>query len=211
MADSPVQICNAALLKIGAERINALNENNKRARFCNERYDGLRKEVLRAHPWNFAMKRASLNRLATTPEFGFTYEYQLPADCLRVLTTEDSGPGVFRITAMFDPDFVTFDNRAGNQGRKFKIEGRKLVTDEDEVKILYISDIEDTTKFDPSFDDALSTRIAAEAAYPLVQSVSLSNSMRQLYEHALQRTRTQDGQEGSPDDLQPDFFLSSRF
>jgi hypothetical protein len=229
MASSPVQICNAGLIKLGAERINSLSENNKRARLCNERFDGLRQEVLRAHPWNFAIRRADLVRLSTTPEYEYNYEYQLPSDCLRVLETaaDKDNPG---------------GDILGNSITKYKIEGRKLLTNSastingycsvsgystqatceanggtwypettDSVKIRYIADVVDTNLFDPNFDNALACRIAAEFAYPLVQSTTVSNNMYALYEETIRRARTQDGQEGSPDDLKADFFLSSRY
>ncbi len=229
MASSPVQICNAALLKLGAERINSLTENNKRARLCNERYDSLRKEVLRAHPWNFAIRRADIPKLTTKPEYEYAAEYQLPNDCLRVLETEadKSNPS---------------GDILGPSTTKFKIEGRKLLTNASSltaafctisgfsteatcvanggtwvpettstVKIRYIANVTNTEEFDPNFDNALACRMAAEFAYNLVQSNTLSSSMYQIYELAIARARTQDGQEGSPDDLNADFFLSSRF
>lgn len=229
MASSPVEICNSALLKLGAERINALSENNKRARLCNERFDALRKEVLRAHPWNFAIRRANLARLSTTPEYEYNFEYQLPTDCLRVLETEA------------DKDNPSGDI-LGNSYTKYKIEGRKLLTNASgvakgycsiagydaqstceanggvwvpetpgTVKIRYIADITDVNQFDPNFDNALACRMAAEFAYNLVQSNTVSRNMYQLYELTISRARTQDGQEGSPDDLQADFFLSARY
>jgi hypothetical protein len=229
MASSPVQICNAALLKLGAERINSLSESNKRARLFNERYNSIRKEVLRAHPWNFAIRRASLARLPESPAYEYDFQYQLPNDCLRVLETEA------------DKDNPSGDI-LGNSVTKFKIEGRRLLTNatsitngyctisgystqqtcEDNggtwvpestgsVKIRYIADITETSEFDPNFDEALALRLAGEFAYALVQSNSLTSSMFSLYELALARAKTQDGQEGSPDSLQPDFFLSSRF
>ena len=229
MASSPVQICNAALLKLGAERINSLTENNKRARVFNERYNSIRKEVLRAHPWNFAIRRASLAKLPDAPAYEYGSQYQLPNDCLRVLETEADRLNV-------TGDFL------GNHPTKYKIEGRLLLTDGTSVtpgrcslsgystqttceanggvwtpesggnvKIRYIADITDTTKFDPNFDEALAARLAAEFAYNLVQSNTVQQNMLQLYEVALARAKTQDAQEGSPDDLQPDFFLASRF
>lgn len=60
MASTSVDICNAALIKVGAETITALSDNNKRARACNERYADIRDVVLAAHPWNFAIGRTQL-------------------------------------------------------------------------------------------------------------------------------------------------------
>jgi len=209
MATSAVEICNSALLKLGAQRISSLIENNKRAKLCNERYEGLRKEVLRAHPWNFAIGRATLVQLGTTPEFEYNFEYALPTDCLRVLNTEDESGTRSRVQAVPN-SHLYFEGGVSNRAG-FKIEGRKLLTNETEVRIRYILDLQDTTKFDPNFDDALATRMAAEFSYALVQSNSLSANMYGLYDLAMARARTRDGQEGTPDDLQADFFVTSRF
>ena len=200
MADSPVKLCNAALLKLGAERINTLTEANKRARLCNERYNDLRKEVLRDHPWNFALKRAALAQLVSTPLFEFAHEYQLPTDCLRVIKIDESVSGG-----------TSFTSPANFGNTRFKVEGRKLLTNDGEVNIQYIYDATDTTLFDAHFDDALATRMAAEFAYNLLQSKTVAADMFALYETAIKRARTRDGQEGSPDDLAADFFLNSKF
>lgn len=230
MASSPVQICNAALRKLGAERISSLNEINKRAKLCKGAYDDLRREVLRAHPWNFAIAREELPRQAASPEYQFDYQFQLPANCIRVLGTNED-----RLNPLGDV--------LGDSLTKYKIEGRLLLTNTvssiipascsisdhnnevdclanggtwtpesgGTIKIIYIKDETDTTKFDPIFDDLLAVRMAAELAYAIVQSTTLSNAMYNLYERQLQRAKTRDGQEGSPDDLQADFFLASRF
>ncbi len=60
MATSDVEICNSALQKLGAETITTLADNSRRASLCNRQYDKIRKKLLRAHPWNFAIKRAAL-------------------------------------------------------------------------------------------------------------------------------------------------------
>ena len=93
MATSEVEIANSALRKIGADRIASLNEDNKRARLCKDAIPLLRQEVLRSHPWNFAIDRIPLAQLTTTPAGGFDFEYALPADVLRVLHISDGTVG----------------------------------------------------------------------------------------------------------------------
>jgi len=66
MATSSLEICNIALLKIGADSITALSDANKRARLCTLLYDFMRKKLLRAHPWNFAIKRSFLQKVTDT-------------------------------------------------------------------------------------------------------------------------------------------------
>ena len=61
MAVDAEAICNSALIKIGASKIAALSDTNKRAILCNEQYPKLRDDLLRSHPWNFAIKRKVLS------------------------------------------------------------------------------------------------------------------------------------------------------
>lgn len=54
-------IANGALLRLGASKINAFDEQTDSARACVQWIDPVRREALRAHPWNFALKRKKLN------------------------------------------------------------------------------------------------------------------------------------------------------
>lgn len=78
-------ICNSALIKLGAEVISSLSDNNKRAILCNTQYETLKNKVLRAHPWNFAIARAQLVSDITVPSWGFNSAFVLPVGCLRVI------------------------------------------------------------------------------------------------------------------------------
>lgn len=171
MASSEVSICNSALLKIGAERITALSDSNKRAIACNEQYSKCRDEVLEAHPWNFAIKRVELSQNATGPAFGYTYAYDLPADCLRVLEMSDTD--------------ITYEIEAGT-----------LITDEDTAKIKYIAQTADTTLFSPTFSEALALRLASDLAYHLVQSSALQAALYKAYTEFLANAKTVDAQGG---------------
>lgn len=137
----------------------SIDDGSATARACKNFYEPIRDALLRAHPWNFARRRASLSRLATTPAFGYAYEYQLPTDCLRVLEfNEEDVVGVDR------PD-------------AYEIEGRKLLTDAGQANIVYIARISDTNQFDSLFVTALSLQMAAELAMPITQSAEKQQAL----------------------------------
>ena len=167
---SVVGIVNSALIKLGADTIAALTEDSPEARAANARYEALRDEVLRAHPWNFALARTELAQLLDAPAFGAAHHYQLPADCLRVLTMDGDDA--------------------------FEIEGNRLLTDAGSARILYVRRVADPNLFDAMFRETLALRIAADLAYKLVSSTSLSQSMMQLYRDHLALSRSADAQEG---------------
>ena len=69
---SYVSIANLALISLGADTIMSLDEDSKPARLINNIYEFIRDEVLRSHPWNFAIRWASLAQLSETPTNEYT-------------------------------------------------------------------------------------------------------------------------------------------
>jgi hypothetical protein len=188
MAISSLTICNSALSKLGASRISSLAGTTKAALLCNEQYSKLRDDVLAAHPWNFASTRAELSQNATAPTWGYTYAYDLPSDCLRVLRMEEED----------------------DQGIPYKVEGRKLLTDASTSNILYIYQVVDTTKFTPLFAEVLAYRIAQDLGYAITQNMNVAQMMAKLYDDALRKAKSFDAQEGTPDLVEAEDWLDVR-
>ena len=177
---SDIQICNQALLRLGVQRISAFSDNNPIAAACNVVYADCRDQLLREHPWNFATTRVKLSPEASTPLFGWTYQFILPSDCLKVLLVNDN----------LNP---------------YKIEGNKILTDAKTVNLVYIKQETDTTKYDPSFQEALSLKIATNLAFALGRLDSgLITNLNNLYTQQLMIAKNLDGQEEPVDTL----FLS---
>ena len=184
MADV-VGICNSALAKIGAARIVSLTEGSKNANVCAEQYDKLRDDLLRGHVWNFAIRRVKLARLAEDPAFGFARAYQLPADWLRTVSVHD--------TARADP--------AARQGVRYRIEGRRLLSDAEEVYLRYVARVADPNAMPPDFREALAALLGRELAVPLAQSVNLQQVLDEQFRRRLRRARSVDAVEDFPEDL----------
>ena len=191
---SDVAICNTALNRLGANTITSFTENSKEARLCNSEYSGIRDQVLRAHPWNCAISRATLAQDSDAPSFGFAYQYTLPTDpyCLRVLQME-------------------------TEVINFKVEGRKLLTDEATAKIMYIGRVTDPEEYDSLFIDTLSARIAFEFSFNITGSRTLQGDMFDLYNQKLALARSFDAQEsgmfynqGDGDKIIADDFINRR-
>ncbi len=198
MATSETEICNSALIKLGVEPIFSLDDNTKAARLCKRQYPILRDDVLRAHPWNFAIARVELASTGNEPVFEFSNEFLLPQDMLRILKTDlNLQPAIIESPWAIENNPVT--------GTKV------LVANDSSVKIMYIRKITDVQKFDANFVETLATRIAADLAYPLVQSVSLAGQMFQLYDQQLRTARSFDAQEQSLQQVDADEWIVSRF
>jgi hypothetical protein len=93
---------------------------------------------------------------------------------------------------------------------KFKVEGRKVLTDEAPANLLYIIRVTDSTQFDTLFTEVLSAKLSAELAVTLTDSINLADFLHQKYENALSEARGMDAQEGTPDNIIADTWIASR-
>ncbi|QQS11067.1 MAG: hypothetical protein IPK81_15840 [Rhodospirillales bacterium] len=168
-----VDLCNAALAKIGAPPIATLDDESEPARLCKRRIDAVRDAVLRAHPWNCATARARLTADLAAPPFGFAHKFLPPADCLRVAAVEG--------------------------GVAFRVEGGRILADAESLDVVYVRRPADPAVFDALLRETIAARLAAELAYPLVNSSALAESLWRLYELRLREARGIDAQEdGEP-------------
>tara|TARA_R100000664_G_scaffold15166_1_gene23614 strand:+ start:8772 stop:9368 length:597 start_codon:yes stop_codon:yes gene_type:complete len=195
---SVVDICNEAMDLLGAATITALTENSKEARLCNRRFETVRDAVFRAHTWNVSIKRATLALDTETPAFGFSYQFSLPTDpyCLRVISFWNSN---------VNNDVAAYDSNV-----MFKIEGRKVLSNEGTCSIIYIARVTDTEQYDPLLSSTIAHRLASETAYAITGSNSLAQAMYSLYQARLSEARSMDALEGYPEQLQADTYTNAR-
>ena len=199
---STVDIANYALNIIGASNISALDENSKAARLVNQRYESVRDSVFRSHPWNCLINRAELAQEASSPAFGYTYQYALPTNpyCLRVLE--------FSNGSLSYPQDNMFSNTGGPV---YVIEGRKLLTDEGTARIKYIGRVTDPNEYDASLIEALAARLAMEIAYAVTGSTTVMQLAGALYDEKMKEARFVDATEGAPQKLEASDFIDARF
>lgn len=197
---SKVAIANAALTKAGDQHISTLDDSEgESARVISSVWDQLRDAELRARNWNFAMKRASLAALASAPAWGYSTEYQLPSDCLRIIQVGEFFPG------------MSLTDYRGSSEADWQVEGRKILTNlEAPLKIRYMARIEDTTQWDALFAEAF----ACKLAQVICERITQSNTKRQLamqeYRQALADAMRGDAIENPPEPLPDDSWIMSR-
>ncbi|SOD41316.1 hypothetical protein [Nitrosovibrio sp. Nv4] len=190
MAVSDVSIANLALQKLGAARITSLTEDSRNARSINNCYELVRDRELRAHKWNFAVKRTTLAPDATAPDFDFGYAFTLPSDCLRILPPSRHG----------------LDWKIENHGGSAAI----LTNDGDTLEILYISSVEDPTVFDPLFVDAFAAKLAWHICEELTQSNQKKADAFNEYKMAIREARQANAFENISEDAPEDPWLAVR-
>jgi hypothetical protein len=208
---SPVDICNIAIMRVGGQPITSLTENSPAAISCNLQYDIVRRDLLRSHPWNFAIRYAQLAEDAQPPLFNYDHSFALPADCLRILSTADQEQanlwglggdfnGYVQISNRVD--FATADN--------YKVVGRHLYTNNGTAQVKYIRDVTDTSLFDPSFTELFGVRLAMTIAYQLTGSVQMRKDLADEFQYLFMQARENNGQEGTRERIELSAWLTSR-
>ena len=153
---SKVEIVNIALARLGESPIQSLTEDSGPARTVSLLFDSARRSALRDYDWSFAIRTASLARLAVTPdEFDFRFAYALPPDCLRALRLRSGGSYLIRYTYVY--------------------------TDDPAPTLEYVADVTDTEKFDAKFTEAFTYKLASELAMSVKGSPDLMAAMSNAY------------------------------
>lgn len=176
---SEVDICNLALGHLGDNAtVASLDppEGSAQAEHCARFYPIARDGLLELHDWNFATKRVQPAQVA----FGFNqwkYAYELPSDCLNVISVLDpDAPDDYAgVLPMAATQFGTVNAGQGiYQPQPFACEtddqDRQVVlTNQENAIVRYVAFVTDTTRFSPLYVTALSWKLAAMLAGPVIK------------------------------------------
>jgi hypothetical protein len=196
---SKTAIQNQGLQKLGLDPIISDADKSKSARAMLSAYNPMRQYELRAHNWKFAEVDKNLAVDTTQPIFSWTYAYQLPSDCLRLLQI-----------AGIRQSLGSASYRTGLEGL-YTIKGRKILTNlTAPLPITYTSDIEDTTLFDSNFTDMLACRLALQTCIHLTQNDKLKADIAREYKRSLNQALISGSVELPPQGIADDSFVLSR-
>lgn len=157
---SEVSICNQASLLVGGNIILSLDDSILEARLCKAYYAEIRNAVLEDADWRFAAGRKQLAASSTSPGFEYTYQCQVPSDCLVVRDVDDG---------------------SDNWNMEWQREGNFILCNTAPIYIKYTKVVEDPSKFSAMFTQALVSRLAADLAVPIAGSRQMQQDMMQLY------------------------------
>lgn len=176
MPSSQVDICNSALILLGAAPITTITDQSNQAKALNAIWDSTRDSELRKHRWKFAINRAALPALASVPASGpYTQQFQLPADNLRVLEIGDSYPG---------SDLS--DYRSGPTTDDYSLEGNMVLSNlSAPLSIRYMRQVVDTTQWDAAFCNSMAGQLAYSSCFRITQSVSQQKACQDFYKSAI--------------------------
>lgn len=196
---SQVEIANRALSKIGEARIMALSDDLESAKLIDSLWNSVRDAELRSRNWNFTIRRDSLPALLAAPAWGFLRQFQLPADCLRVLMVGEFYPG------------PSMSNYRNYPEAEWQIEGGRILTNYDApLKVRYIARIEDTGAWDAAFSEVFACRLAVEICERLTQSAGKRQLAWDEYKIAMREAMRNDAVENPPEPIPDDSWMLSR-
>lgn len=187
---SDVEICNRALQRLGSKRIVSLSEDSVAARACNVAYTVIRDAELRAHPWSFAVKRATLAADATSPDWGKANAFTLPSDFLRLLPTYPERNGLF-----IDHEIES---------------GKILTNDSAPLYIRYIYRVTDPNQMDVLFRESLAVKLAFELCEELTQSNTKKDGLSVDYKSAIREAKRTNAIEKIADQPPEDEWVTVR-
>lgn len=157
---SKIAIINKGLTAVGAAPITSLDDDSNNANVANRVYALALRSVLSECKWNFATKRALLSSLNVTLawyEPGEGYVYQRPNDCVRIFETN-------------------------SRNAIWREEGDYIISDTSGLGIRYVYYLDAPSKYSAEFIEALIDKFASDIAYALVNSSSLGEKFKKLYE-----------------------------
>jgi hypothetical protein len=176
MAQTDVDFCSAALVKLGAAPITSFQEPRTEAEIAKRLYPIVRDGLLGAHPWVFSMSQMRLMRAEETPLGDFAHAFELPADLLRTISAGTGQRG---------------------RGALYRIAGGRLHSDAGDILLTYQRrSAEDD--FSAHFVSALIARLAAEFCLPVTENAGRSEILHRLAAAELRLARLLDSQQAPP-------------
>lgn len=163
MAVTETDICNRALARLGQTQITNISANATVEGYCRGHFAPLRQELLRSHPWNFALRREPLALRVDQPRFGPLYQFELPPGYIHTVDAFTDMEGLCKIDRFF-------------------IEEGYFRTNFETANLLYVEDKTDPTTWDAGFANAFSLTLAARLAVQIKNDQSTAQLLLQEVE-----------------------------
>ena len=182
-------IANIALSMLGEEPITSIEDETRIAQAVKTNYTIARDATLEAHEWSFATKRFEPSKLATAPLWGYSTQFALPPECLRLTAVE-------RDFVASVPPQIRSGPRTRNQVDHV-VEGRAILCNEDSIQCTGIFRIENEGLFSNLFVHAFAAKLAILVCYAVTESNSKFDRVGQMYEQFMREAKSRDGSQSS--------------
>ena len=203
MTITATQICNLALIEIGAATLTSFeSDQTKEGKIARIIFHPCRRLALAHCGWNGAKKSAQLTQMeVTTPTF-WTYAYEVPDDCVRILSIH-AADDLYTVVP-YELQYQTAGSAADETEYAVLANSNKLY-------IRYIWDQQDLGAMSPGFHDVFSFELARKFAGALAKSEAAKELTDKQLRRRLTIAKAIDGQEEYPERLAEGSWQSSRF
>lgn len=189
---SETQIFNAVLDRLSEESVLSTTDEKAVARWLNRNYPLQRDVLLQRHTWNFATARRLLAADTGKPEFEWSFRYNLPEDCLRVLP-------------------ITTDGKRNSPPIPYIVEGMHILTNKNPpLPVRYIFRQVNVASFTPVFIDLLAQILAANFAYWMTGKANFAKQLTDISSQQFMEAVRIDSLEGLPEEPYDDEIIMVR-
>ena len=186
MSESSTSICSMALSRLGAKRINDLDDatdTKPEAVYCRLFFTQVAKQLMRSYIWRFAQSRVRLSEDASwsdddNTDFGYLHVYHLPADFLRLVLVWNGS-----------------ERPQQETGYIYQLEGLRLLTDETSAYVRYVKWVSDVGAWDSLFIEVMILELAKRLVIPLSQDMDMKAGIDKDLDLMMRKVRTMDRQE----------------
>ena len=161
---SSISMCSNALLLIGHDSIASFTEGSTGAVIASNLYESSYLNLLTNHRWRFASKSEQLARLSVSPVERFTYAFQIPPDCIYVISPTT---------------------------RNYEIYGSLILCNDMELRLDYTYRVPED-RLPPYFVTSLQFFLAAEFAIPVTESTDKASFYMKAHLDQLKKAKFAD-------------------
>lgn len=162
--NSAISISSDALVLLGDQPISSFTDGSTGSLIASQFYETTYNSLLTETLWHFATKTQDLARHVEEPENTWKYKFQLPEDCLYMISADTS---------------------------VYEVYERDVYTNVPTLRIEYIYPVKEEN-LPPPFVKALSFMLAAQFAIPLTGNASRAEYYAQLADRQILKARRAD-------------------
>lgn len=202
---SKTTICNMAVSRIrhNFRVANIETDTTETAKLLKQYFEPARDFILEQRDWGFAHVFAALAPTGNQPLAGWSFEYEYPADCVRILSVTDKAGGRIPMRPTYRDSYAY--GYGAMQANPFTRMTRPtdelsvLVCDVDAAYAHYTRQIIDTERWPPTFVNCFAWYLGSEIAPALKVDEKITGYATQQYQGAMRIAAASSANEGRPD------------
>lgn len=184
------EICQHALVLIGAQPISSFDDGSTEATACENMYENTVQDALSTYRWRFAIGMEQMSRLVDAPLTKWDAAYQIPTTCL------------WPLTCYINSSVIDFD--------RYEDMIFCDATSSDEVILEYVARV-DEQFWPPYFTQYIIHLMAAQLALSIAMNESMAQSLNSMAAQKGSIARNRDAMGRTAPNIKTTRLINSRF